>query len=338
MSNLYERSREHLPGDSSEILAAGCQELQLILDQVPEPMRTVWNKRLASKVDHARFSVRLELHLYSFFIQRGWAIEIEPELRGTPNRPDFVVDTGALEMIIEAKTVLGAKSERQQDDRLMRLAKDLSGKLNRTVSIHPMLDLPSSLPNRRIAADINRQFSKVYPYQEILIEGEHQGQPYALEVTVILVDKPTPTSDVGSTLGQVVDVDIGQPVREAIKDKARKYGDLSLPFSVAVWPKLPTHFSFSDDDDLVALYGDEVWTEFGGTTIKPNGVFNIKSDDTKYRYSQVSAVLFCHPDRPDPLRVYHNPFAERPIGMAVFKGASQCIIDRTTGKAQWVHL
>ena len=59
------------------------QELQL-LDQVPEPTRTVWNKRFASKEDHARFSVRLELHLYNFFIKLGWAIEIEPELRGTP--------------------------------------------------------------------------------------------------------------------------------------------------------------------------------------------------------------------------------------------------------------
>ena len=336
MSNPFERTREHLPDDSSKILAARHQELQL-LDQVPKPTRTVWNKRFVSKEDHARFSVRLELHLYNFFIKLGWAIEIEPELRGTPNRPDFVVNTGAFEMIIEAKTVLGAKSERQQDDRLMRLAKDLSRKLSRNVSIHPMLELPSSLPNRRIAADINRQFSTIDPYQEILIEGEHQGQPYALEVTVILDDKPTPTSDVGSTLGQVVDVDIGQPVREAIKDKARKYGDLSLPFLVAVWPKLPTHFSFSDDDDLVALYGDKVWTELGGTNIKPNGVFNIKSNDTKYRYSHVSGVLFCHPDRPYPLRVYHNPFAERPVGMAVFKGASQCIIDRTIGKAQWVH-
>ena len=244
-------------------------------------------------------------------------------------------------MIIEAKTVLGAKSERQQDDRLARLAKDLSGKLNHTVSIHPMLDLPTSLPNRRIAADINRQISKVDLYQEILIYGEHQGQPYALEISVILDDKPTPTSDVGSTLGQVVDVDIGQPVREAIKDKANKYRGLSSPFLVAVWPKLPYHFSFEDDDDLVALYGDKAYKEsrFGDFTaiVQPNGVFTIKRDDLKHRYSHVSAVLFCYPDKLGSLRVYHNPFAERPVRMDVFKGTSQCTIDRMTGKERWVH-
>ena len=223
----------------------------------------------------------------------------------------------------------------------MRLADDLSGKLNRTISVHPMLDLPPSLPNRRIAADINRQISKVDLYQEILIEDEHQGQPYALGVTVMLDDKPTPTSDVGSTLGQVVDVDIGQPVREAIKDKANKYRDLSLPFLVAVWPELPYHFSFEDDDDLVALCGDKNWQEsrLGEFTeiVQPNGVFTTKRDDLKHRYSHVSAVLFCHPDKPGSFRVYHNPFAERPIGIDVFKGTSQCIIDRMARTAQWAH-
>ena len=331
---------EHSSGNTSDALAAKRQELQR-LDNVPEPTRTVWKNRLASKEGHARFSVSLELYLYNYFRERGWAAEIEPELPGTRNRPDFVVTTGDIEMIIEAKSVLGAKSERQQDDRLARLAKDLSGKLNHTVSIHPMLDLPPSLPNRRIAADINRQISRVDLYQEILIDGEHQGQRYALEVTLILDDKPAPTSDVGSTLGQVVDVDIGQPVREAIKAKANKFCDLSSPFLVAVWPKLPYHFSFEDDDDLVALYGAKDWKEswFGEFTeiVLPNGVFTIKRDDLKHYYSHVSAVLFCHPDKPGSLRVYHNPFAERPVAMDVFKGTSQCTVDRMTRKARWVH-
>ena len=244
-------------------------------------------------------------------------------------------------MIVEAKTVLGAESERQQDDRLMQLADDLSGMLNRTVQIHPMLDLPSSLPNRRIASEIEDRASEVELFEEFWVEGKHQGQPYSLEVTMILEDKPTPTADVGITMQQAVDVEIGLPVRgKAICDKGKKYGEMDTPFVIVVWPKLTFHLSPSKDD-LVALYGDEKWVGPDYSELRvchtPNGVFTIKGEDGTYRYSHVSAVIFYYPNKTDDLRVYHNPFAKRSIGMDVFKGTPQCSINLATGKEQWLR-
>ena len=249
---------EHLSGDNPSVVAAR-ENILCQLKSVPEPHRTSWEKRLKSKLDHAHFSVRLEIYLYRFFKERDWKIEIEPELSGTSNQPDFVVHKGHHGMMVEAKTVLGTESERQQDDRLKQLMDDLSGKLNRTVLIHPILDLPSSLSNKRIAREIELRASKVELLQEFPVEGEHQGQPYSLEVTVMLEDKPTPATDVGITISQAVGVDIGHPVRSAILDKAKKYGEPDVPLVIAVWPKLPNHFSFGSDDDLVTLYGDKVW-------------------------------------------------------------------------------
>ena len=158
---------------------------------------------------------------------------------------------------------------------------------------------------------------------------------------MILEDKPGATADVGATIGQAVEVDVGHPVRKAIQDKARKYGVIDMPFVIAIWPKSPYHFSFGDDDDMVALYGDKV-SQVGPSgevrgAVQPNGVFTIKRNDGAYRYSHVSAVLFCHPDvtLDPPLRVYHNPFATRPVDMDVFKGIPQCTIGLTTGREQW---
>ncbi len=338
MRKLNTHGWDHLSGDNAEVVAARDEVLRQ-LRGVTEPDRSAWEKRLTSELDHPHFSVRLEIYLYQYFRERGWEIEIEPRLAGTCNRPDFVVNTNEDKMIVEAKTVLGAKSERQQDDRLMQLADDLGGKLNRTVFIHPVHGLPSSLPNRRIAAEIEDRASEVELLQEFWIEGKHQGQSYLLEVTVILEDKPTPIADVGATIGQAVDVDIGHPVRKAIRDKAKKYGEIDTPFVIAVWPKLPFHFS-SSNDDLVALYGDEDWVgpNFSELRVyhRPNGVFTIKGEDCSHRYRHVSAVLFCHPDKTGSVRVYHNPFAKHSIGMDVFKGAAQCNIDLTTGKEQWL--
>ena len=328
----------HLSGDNAEVVAARNEVLRL-LGCVPEPNRSAWEKRLISDLDHPHFSVRLEIYLHQLFKERGWEIEIEPELLGTRNRPDFVVNTGEDRMIVEAKSVLGAESERQQDGRLMQLADDLGGKLNRTVLIHPIIGLPSSLPNRRIAAEIEDRASEVELLQEFWVEGEHEGQSYLLEVTVILEDKPTPTTDVGATIGQAIGVDIGHPVRKAIRDKAKKYGEIDAPFVIVIWPKLPFHFS-SSNDDLVALYGDEVWVgpDYSELRVshKPNGVFTTEGEDGTHRYPHVSAVLFCHPDKTDSPKVYHNPFATRLIGTDVFKGTAQCNIDLTTGKEQWL--
>ena len=330
---------EGLSGNKPEFMALKNEALQQ-LRGVPEPHRSVWENRLKSKLDHSHSSARLEICLHDFFRTQGWEIEIEPELTGTPNKPDFFLTNGDRTMIVEARAVLSAESEMQQDHRLMHLMYYLSGKLNRTVLIHPMLALPSSLPNKRIAREIESRASEVELLQEFPVEGEHQGHRYSLEVTVLLEAKPTPITDVGATIGQAVKMEIGSPVRKAIIEKAHKYGEIHSPFVIAVWPKLPSHFSFGDNDDLVALYGDDSWHILDYTEprafFKSNGVFTTKTEDGTYRYSDVSAVIFCHPYNTDSSKIYihHNPFAQRPIGMEVFKGIPQDI-DLATGGAQW---
>ena len=337
MTKLNVHGWERLSGDNAEVVAARNEVLQK-LREVPEPHQSDWEKRLKSKIDHPHFSVRLEIYLHRYFKEQGWEIEIEPELPGTLNKPDFVIHRGKRQLMVEAKTVMGAESERQQDDRLMQLADDLGGKLNRIILIHPMLDLPSSLPNRRIATDIENRASELDLLQEFLIEGEHQGQQYSLQVTILLPDKPTPTADVGATVGQAFHSDVGYRVRRAIGEKASKYGTIDTPFLIAIWPQLPEHFS-SSDDDLVALYGDKVAVFDGNNMqekIEPNGIFTITGHDGIPRYSHVSAVLFWHLDATDsPLRLYHNPFAKRAVGMDVFNGIPQFVVDPTTGNGQW---
>ena len=69
--------------------------------------------------------------------------------------------------------------------------------------------------------------------------------------------------------------------------------------------------------------------------VKSNGVFTAKKDDGTHRYSDISAVLFCHPYNTDSSRVYihRNPFAKCPVGMNMYKGIPQCAIDLATSRA-----
>lgn len=337
MSSFNIHGWERLSSANPNVVEARNEVLRQ-LSYVPERHRANWEKRLKSKLDHSHLSVRLEIYLHHFFRERGWAIEIEPKLPNTRNSPDFLLTKGQKSMMVEAKAVLGPESERQQDARLMQLTDDLSEKLNRTVLIHPVIDLPSSLPNRHIAGEIERKASEVELLQEFPIEGEHQGQPYLLEVTVLLEEKPTPHSDVGATIGQAFHVDIGHPVRRAIQDKAGKYGEIDIPFVIALWPNLPFHFP-DEGDDIIALCGDEEWLPTSSDIIvqhRPNGVFTLKREEGSYRYSHVSAVLICRPDTADVPKIYHNPFAKHPVDIKAFEGIPQCVFYPAMAKRRWL--
>ena len=341
MGKWYKQGWETLEGNQPAVVAARERVLRHLWE-VPEPNRAAWEKRLTSKIDHSHFSVRLEISLHHFFKERGWEVYIEPELPGTSNRPDFRIRRGASELLVEAKAVLDPQPVDQQDNRLRILVDGVSDRLSRTVSIHPCFDLPPSLPNKRIAAEIEKKSSGAELLQEFRIEGEHQGHPYSLDVTILLADEQTSLAGVGATIGQAYTVDIGNPMRKAIQEKAIKYGEMDIPFVVAVWPKLGSHFSYlDDDDDLVALYGDKVWNvptpgvQRVEETVKPNGVFALKSEGGTRRYSRVSAVMVCQLDRPDYPRVYHNPFASHPLPSNIFRGIPQHFIDLASGRELW---
>ena len=360
MTMLNIHGWEHLAGDNPSVVAVRENTL-LQLGEVPESHRANWEKRLRSKQDHPHFSVRLELYLHHFFKERGWEIDIEPELPGTRNRPDFRLSSSEYKMLVEAKTLLDPKPVGQQDTRLKTLADELSGKLSHTVSIHPYFDLPPGLPHRHIAAEIEKRASEVEFLHEFRVAGEHQGYPYELEVTIIL-DEPTQSAGVGVTVGLAQESNAGQRMRDEIIKKAGKYGKQDVPLVIAVWPYTEHYESGPDNDDHVALAGDKVWSlptnhrgeiassdeiKKRGITEQSayNGVFNLRRNDGTYRYSHVSAVaiyLFRYdwdnpPSGRSSLRVYHNPDAECPVDSRVFQGTPQGKVNLNTGKMEWTY-
>ena len=351
MNKLNIHGWEHLSGSNFSVVAVRKEVLRQ-LEDVPEPHRSKWEKRLKSKLDHSHFSVRLEIYLHNFFKERGCGIDIEPELPGTNNRPDFRVSRGEHEILVEAKTLVDPIPVQQQDTRLRTLADGLSGKLNRTVSIHPYIDLPPSLPNRHIAAEIEKRASDVGPLQEFRVADEHQGYPYELEVTIMLDEKPAPTADIGRMVSQAQESRTGQRMRKEIVQKAGKYGKPGIPLVIVVWPQtwlyepgpLPDHET--PGDDYIALVGDEVWPEltFGEFTrsSKFNGAFCKRRQDGSRAHPHVSAVAvyqFSFPVNKNhhlhDLRIFHNASANRPLSKDTFQGIPQCTIDTTAGQVQW---
>ena len=330
INNWSARGWQRLEGEHPRTVALRERVLSW-LDEVPEPHRTQWDRRLKSNDDPSYYSVTLELFLHHFFNSQGWEIAIEPELPGTSNRPDFLLWQGGRRVIVEAKVLLAAEQEAVQDARLMKAANEIGRKLGCTVSIHPRIPLPPGLPNKRIAAKIERMARGAEPVKEFVVTDEHQGDVYELEVRVLDLsgEEPTPTG-VGVVMGQAAMSTTGHRLRSAIQEKAGKYGALDSPFVIVLWPVGPDYMPGTDD--LEALRGDKVWemnldTEEIEERYSSNGIFREKKDG-RLRWAHVSAVVFCQPGDSERMPVvYHNLDAKYPLDGDWFQGWQQHELD-----------
>jgi len=327
---------KHLTLHDDPPLVAARQEFLSWLAEVPEPNQPVWGERLKSNLDHPHFSVRLELYLHHYFKMNGWGIEIEPEMCGSSNKPDFRVTRGEDRILVEAKAVLEEKSTAQQTQRLRQLADNLTSKLSRDVIIEPLSNLPSSLPAKKIHAQIERHaISQADEILEFDLRDEHLNTPYSLKV-VILPKSPdsTEAGSVGGTVSGAYMLAIGRRIRDAIEQKAGKYGDIDAPFLIAVYGK--GEFPVQTRDELDALFGDRVWLvpEKGMGVVtesrKPNGFFTSVRDGA-HRHEQVSAVLFyrfkwLEDNHVHHIHIYHNPFAQRLLSPDLFPRVPQMVL------------
>jgi hypothetical protein len=316
-------------------LVVAKQEFLSWLAEVPEPNRSAWEGRLKSELDHPHFSVRLELYLHHYFRSNGWHINIEPDMFGSPNKPDFRVSHGEDCILVEAKAVLEEKGTAQQTQRLRQLADNPTNKLSRYIIIQPLSDLPTSLPTRKIRNQVE-QHAKTLADEvlEFDLRDVHMNTPYSLKVVILPKgSEPDEAGGVGGTVSGVHTLAIGRRIRDALEQKAGKYGDIDEPFLIAVYGK--DEFPVKTQDEVDALFGDRVFlvpTKGRGAVTesrKPNGFFTSMRDGT-HRHEQVSAVLFyrykwLEDNHVHQIHIYHNPFAQRTINTSLFPEVPQMV-------------
>ncbi|MCL4459791.1 MAG: hypothetical protein M1136_11830 [Chloroflexi bacterium] len=340
------RGRKRLTIHDDPPLVVARQEFLSWLAEVPEPPQTAWRQRLESDLDHPHLSVRLELYLHHYFKSECWAVDIEPEMPRSPNKPDFRVMRGTDTIFVEAKAILDEQLITRETQRLRQVADNLGGKLSRDVIIKPLSDLPPSLPAGRIKAQIEqRAKTQVDEVLEFDLSDMHQGTPYSLKIIILTraSDSPEPGEVVGIISG-VRKLAIGKRIRDALEQKAGKYGSIDMPFFIAVYGNL--QFPIRTRHELDALFGDKELlcptTGMGAVTVrrKPNGFFTSVREG-KRRHEQVSAVLFYrfkwlnngHEHR---MHIYHNPFALMPLTPDLFPGVPQMVLN-DGGTMKWIN-
>lgn len=260
----------------------------------------------------------------------------------TKRRPDFLaVSPGGKRFLLEATLARDESVKKRAERRISDRLKDEINKLDLSdfmLGVH-IIQVPQRSPSaRRIRAFLENEVKK-YDADEIVRACEREGSSalpvlrYSNEGLIaefqLIPVKPSARGKRGRraigihTGGRVVQVKPSRSLTRAIRRKATKYGELDVPYVIAV--NAVGEYGTYTEDIVEALYGEERiqlrLTESGRSNARqirvPGGVW--LSPRGQPRHTRVSAVMIANPltvwNIPKaPIRVYENPWATNPLG------------------------
>lgn len=317
------------------------QALDAWFARYPQSGQADLRGRFRSKDDRHHNSAFFELLLHELLTRMGCSVEIHPSPPDSQitRHPEFLVQPSQGSCFYMEAILATAESEEESAARARM--NEVYDALNRLDSPNffiglEIAGLPQSPPRaKRIRAFLKAQLNKL-DLDEIAERWksggikavphwryEHEGW----SITFYPIPKSpklrgrSGARPIGMLGHEPKFVDSSTPIRNAILAKAGRYGDLDLPYVIAV--NALDEASVDETDIMDALFGAEQYTVALGPTgvisypevsRAPNGAWTSESGP---RYTRVSAVLVAV--RLSPWTVgsaavwlIHNPWAQRP--------------------------
>ncbi|MFD7513812.1 hypothetical protein ACFV85_03270 [Streptomyces niveus] len=250
-----------------------------------------------------------ELYLHEMLLASGCTVEIEPGIGTRGKNPDFLVARDGEQFVVEAIWTAQRLGDTASDPLPPQVADAIDGVPSPNFFVSCKLDRAGSAtpPQRRLKAGLTRWLASLDPDQ--VIAGLERRVPLPKytwrEADWCLTFDAIPRSPGmrGDPTSRTIGIypaanwldDGSSRVLEAVKRKGGKYGDLALPFIVAVghaalFPR--------DADTETALYGTSFEYAHDSTPTfgrQPNGYWPSTYD---HAHSRVSGVLLI--DNPAP--------------------------------------
>jgi hypothetical protein len=304
--------------------------------EYPEAHRNELISRIGSGDQHNFHSATFELVLFALFRSLGCSVTVHPDLPGeNVSHPDFLVITpDGAHAYVEA--VLA--SEYSQEEIAARKRKNaVLAAIDKIDSPNFFLSVdaegnpdkpPSGKPLRRhlerwlgsldpdaVAREINERGPDHMPN----MTWEHEGWKVTFEA---IPKKPERRGQgqrvIGALFGGARFVNVWEPIRDAVKSKGNRYGELPHPFLVCV---NVDGTSVDRIDEMQALFGEEEYIFRIGRDDepemrrRPNGAW---WGPQGVQYKRVSGVWIF--DTLNPWNVvsrkncvYFNPWADKPL-------------------------
>jgi hypothetical protein len=317
--------------------------LELWFSHYPPVAHEDLRQRFRSPIDVQHRAAFFELFLHEVLFRLGYEMELHPKLRDDADkRPDFVI-TSPYRSRFYLEAILATEESIAETGAQARMKSVLDAINNTLDSPNFFINMkqrgtPRTQPSvKKIVTFLEEQLRKIDPDEmvELLAQaGTFQALPHwryeheGWEIEFFPIPKSpqargkSGVRPIGFQFHGFQKSNTSNAIKGAIVKKAGRYGELALPYVVAV-----NALGFADHSDVMdALFGQEQLTltyaldnpgEIIDTemTRAPDGAWVSKS---RPRYTRVSAVLIGFRISPwglpqSAIRLYQNPWAKKPL-------------------------
>lgn len=278
---------------------------------LPRHVQPGLRSRLLDRNSDMNVSAALwELYLHEMLLGSGCTVEVEQTLGSRGKNPDFLVTRGGGQFIIEAVWT----AERLDEGTHGVLTPPLLDAIDSVPSPNFFLSVsvketgPAAPSQKRLKGGLTRWLAELDPDQ-VMADRDQRDMPlpthtwqeagWRIEFRAMPRSRGrrgTSSRTIGVYPAVVGRSGVSALVLDAVKKKGKKYGELSLPFIVAVGHATPFH---EDEDIETSLYGRTVeYTRSGGASTVgrlPDGYW---TSPRSRGHGRVSGVLVM--DNPGP--------------------------------------
>lgn len=296
--------------------------------------------RFRSNNDTHFLSAYFELYLYSLLKKLECKIEIHPSIQTVGTKPDFLVYEDEKETwFLEATLTKDQSDEKEAAEARKRVVYDSINKLDNSdffIGMDLKGDPETPPPGKRIRSFLNgylRELDVDVLRDKLNTEGfdsmprwsfEHEG--WRIVFYPIPKSKSARGKKDGSSIGIMNFgarwIDTSSSIKSSIKKKASKYGDMDIPYVVAIdcmglavdkesiidalFGKQKFVYKISDNGKPIGE--PEAWRDLDGVLFSPKGPIN----------TRISGVLVGFGITPwnrteSSLMLYHNPYCQKPL-------------------------
>jgi hypothetical protein len=301
-------------------------------------------------------SAFFELYIHQLLTRLGYDLQAEPDVSGCVTHPDFLAyRAGSPRFYLEA-TLAGLQSEKEYAaEKRKNTVYDLLNTID-SPNFFLAIDIegdPSAPPTKKLRKELIRWLATMDPdvIGKLYESGRYADIPSYHWQTEgwILVFKPRPKSPELRGQPGIRPIGLRFPtelewqnssdgIRNAIEAKAKKYGQLDLPFVIAI-NVVEDH---CDNVDIMnALYGDEITVMSqapGGKLTESwqrtrNGAWIGKAGPRKTLVSAVLLGVDLHPWNVGAVspELFQNPWASHPFSTADWP-LPHCVADLKEGR------
>ncbi len=304
----------------------------------PRKEREELKNRLRSG-DGGFYSAFFELYLYNLLFQLGFEIEIHPFKSGKKSRIDFKVSKDKKPVFyLEAKVVMPSKEKISSQVRENQIYDSINKHLESPyffIGLEILKSSSTSPSGRKISKFLEKKLS-LLNYEKVVKKYKQHGLDSLprwlyedMDWQIIFFPIPkkpeekekTNIRPIGTVLYEGVYLNLAKKIKNAIRDKSTKYGEMDLPYIVAinVWD---SNLVCDEEDIELALFGisppyevetykgklDGVWYGPEGPRNRRISAIWVTVNLDHWRIAQIPPLVWCNPWAEKPLKLDYVTF------------------------------